>query len=336
MSVLPPAAKKIGLIDYPNERKQHEFEVPLLGGLAITLAVVVGALLLESPVGQYRFLFLSILLIAAIGLLDDIRELTPRVRLIGQIVAASLIVFVDQKVVHSLGEILFIAQSYGLGFLASLFSIVAIVGTINAFNMIDGHDGLAGLCGALSLTAVVTFSVIDGDLEAARVMALFLVGALTFLIFNLPFLVGRSRQIFLGDSGSMLIGLVLAYFLIDQSQSGNHSVRTTAAPWIIGLPLLDMLSVMTLRVFGRRSPFAADRLHIHHLLIDFGLKKYSVLVMLICVQVVFTGVGVFGTLFEWQDGILFWAMFLVLGMYLGLNRALKRIIQRRSVIACEN
>jgi len=336
MSVLPPTARKIGLIDYPNIRKRHELEVPLLGGTAITLAVVVGALLLESSVGQYRFMFLSMLLIAIIGLLDDIRELTPRARLVGQIVAASLIVFVDQKVIHSLGEILFVAQPYSLGILASLFSIVAIVGVINAFNMIDGHDGLAGLCGALSLTAAVTFSAINGDLEAARVMALFLVGVLTFLVFNLSFLIGRNRQIFLGDSGSMLIGLVLAYFLIDLSQSGNDSLRTTAAPWIIGLPLLDMVSVITLRVLGRRSPLAADRLHIHHLLVDFGLKKYPVLVILICVQVVFTAIGVFGTLFEWQDGILFWSMFLVLGMYLGLNRTLKRAIQCRSVMSGEN
>jgi UDP-GlcNAc:undecaprenyl-phosphate GlcNAc-1-phosphate transferase len=227
---------------------------------------------------------------------------------------------VDLLYWYSKGDILFSGHSQGLGIIAAPFTIIAIVGVINAFNMIDGLDGLAGGIALITLGAfILLLHLQPGVTHTLPLLYLLATVTTVFLVFNLEFLVVRNRQVFLGDAGSMFLGLVCVYFLIDFTRPGDEVINVTSAAWIIGFPLLDMMSVMLLRIIKGQSPLKADRLHIHHLLLDLGFGKYTVLVMLLCLHLIFTLIGLLGTLNHWPDGILFWGMFVVLALYVGLN-----------------
>ena len=160
------------------------------------------------------------------------------------------------------------------------------------------HDGIA-------TTAISEF----------KLLGLIFVIVLVFLIFNLPFLVGTRRQVYLGDAGSMVLGLIMVYFFIDLSQrgvpiatSGNPIIKSPSAPWLIALPLMDTVNVTMHRLRSGRSPLRPDRTHIHHLLLDNGVNRYAVLAILIALQLFCSTVGVLGTHQSWPESILFWSM----------------------------
>jgi len=306
-------ALRVGLIDDPDHRKQHRNSVPLVGGLAIWTSLAVVALLFPVPVGDHRLLLLCLLIILMTGVLDDFRELSARVRIIIQMIIASALVYFGDTVVRSLGEVFFIAQPYGLGYAAIPFSIVAIVGTINAFNMIDGHDGLSGGLISVSLLALAGLSFLRAD-DHALALVVIVLTVLSFLWFNLGW-AGERRRVFLGDAGSMSLGLLVGFLLIKLSAPEVGVVKVAAAPWLIALPLLDMFGVMGFRIKEGRSPFHSDRTHIHHLLLAQGWGKSKVLLVLLFTQVILASVGMVGSIRNWNDGLMIWGAFVILGGY---------------------
>jgi len=162
---------------------------------------------------------------------------------------------VDLLYWYSKGDILFSGHSQGLGIIAAPFTIIAIVGVINAFNMIDGLDGLAGGIALITLGAfILLLHLQPGVTHTLPLLYLLATVTTVFLVFNLEFLVVRYRQVFLGDAGSMFLGLVCVYFLIDFTRPGDEVINVTSAAWIIGFPLLDMMSVMLLRIIKGQSP----------------------------------------------------------------------------------
>jgi len=328
MFYLSPIARNINLVDRPNSRKQHELNVPLTGGIAMMISLVLSLLLFQDSFGQYRILFLCICLVVFTGILDDHRDISARVKFVVKLVVALLLVLLDELVIHSLGEILFVPRPYGLGITAIPFTVIAIVGVINAFNMMDGHDGLAGVIAIIGFASLALLVVINGRGQSLLLISLMISVLAAFVLFNLSFIVGRQRQVFMGDAGSMFIGLVMVFLLIDLSTDGSKTLKTTSAAWVIGLPLLDMMSVFILRIANRRSPLSADRLHIHHFLLNLGLGKYTVLLVLVAVQVLFSTIGVLGSLYYWQDGVLFWSMFMILILYLLVNRVVHYNMRR--------
>ena len=318
--LLTPIAHNIGLIDQPDSRKQHSQSTPLTGGISIAFAFGMAVLFLPIGLESYRLLFFSIITIVLIGALDDHRDISPKIKFLFQFAVATVLVLVDDKVVLVIGDIFFFGHSQGLGILAAPFTIIAIVGVINAFNMIDGHDGLTGGVTLITFGAyILLLHLQPGMAHTLPLLYLLATVIAVFLVFNLEFLVGRYRKVFLGDAGSMFLGLVCVYFLINLTKPGIEIINVTSAAWIIGLPLLDMMSVFILRITKGRSPFNADRLHIHHLLLDLGFGKYTVLVMLLSLHLIFTLIGLLGTLYHWPDGILFWGMFVILALYIGFN-----------------
>jgi UDP-GlcNAc:undecaprenyl-phosphate/decaprenyl-phosphate GlcNAc-1-phosphate transferase len=329
---LSPIAKQIGLIDLPDERKRHESSIPLIGGICMAIAFSLSLLLSNASLSDYRVLFFCITVTVITGALDDRNDISAAKKILVQVFVAGLLTYLGHKTIHSLGEILFVPRSYGIGMMAYPFSILAIVGIMNAFNMIDGHDGLAGASALVGFVSLAILCVSKGQIQFLLVIQVAIATLVGFLLFNIPIVFGKNKQVFMGDAGSMFIGLLMVFLLIDLSQNGNYVLKTAAAPWIVGVPLLDMISVMVLRATRKRSILIADRLHIHHMLSDMGLTKYSVLGVLIAVQCIFSAVGVLGTLFKWRDGYLFWSMFLVLGLYLGFNWLIRRVIQSRRTL----
>ena len=317
---LPRVARQIGLLDHPDERKHHETATPLIGGISIALAVSVGVILLQSGISTHRMFLLGFLVICVVGVVDDLVNLAYRVKMFWQIAVALIIVLVAGEQVTHIGYIFFSDVGYGLGPFSQVFTVIGIVGLMNAYNMIDGHDGLAGGCALIALFSMLLILFVIQSAPIPALLILFLIATSTFLIFNFDSVVGLKRRVFLGDAGSLMLGLAIAYFLIKYSGSATGEIKVSAAPWLVGLPLLDMIAVMTRRLLNRRSLFSADRIHFHHVMMDYGLGKGRVLLLALGLQLVFSGIGIFGVLRDWPDGALFWGLFVVLVAYLSIMK----------------
>ncbi len=267
-----------------DERHVHVEKTPPLGGIAIFSGVVF-ALLIWVPNNQFfRFqaVLSSFLIIFLVGVRDDIKPILPWKKFLGQLLAASIVVFkgnVYLKGLHGLAglEEIPLLWGYALGILIVLL-------LINAFNLIDGINGLAGSIATLFSLTIGSWLYLSGA-QAEYFLAFSLAGAtIGFLFYNV-----RSK-IFMGDTGSMLIGLIVAVLLIrflewNEMLSHKHPLQISSAPAIVTglliLPLFDTLRVFVLRLLRGKSPFQADRTHLHHLLLDLGFSHLQATGMLL-------------------------------------------------------
>ena len=352
--LLSPIARSIDLVAYPGGRgiRQHSQPVPLVGGISIILAVCLCALLSPLNLSHFRVLFFSVILLTFVCVLDDHRDIKASIKFLFQIVVVGILISFDDVTVLYLGELFPDQGRQGLGLLAVPFTLVAIIGVMNAVNMIDGHDGLAGSCALITLCAILllpglmvqpeltrlyqhlapdiiveAISTLQVRLEigyAIRSFILFVLAPLIiFIIFNVissP-IFGQNRQVYLGDVGSVFLGLLIAYSLIKLSDSSFYYYQSdagydyyrpgtfipaNAASWFVGLPLVDMIAVLFVRMFKKDSLVIGDRRHLHYLLVDRGWSRLSVLVTLILVHLLLVLIGFMGTVRNWPDFILFW------------------------------
>lgn len=276
--VIITVADKKKLYDVPDARKVHQNPIPSLGGLGIYCGFML-ACLTCMPFKSYsemQFVLAASFVIFFLGLKDDILVLSPIKKFIGQIFAAFLIVYKGGIQIESMQGVLGV---YNLNETASLvFTYLTIIVIVNSFNLIDGIDGLAGTLGLMtSLLFAIYFQQAGYMVDA--ILGYSLAGAsAAFLIFNF-----QPAKIFMGDTGSLLIGLISAVLVIRFiNLAGNPAgpLPIEAAPAIgfivLMVPLMDTLRVFTIRIFNRRSPFSADRNHIHHLLLDRGFSHRAI------------------------------------------------------------
>ena len=281
------------LVDIPNNRTSHKENTPTLGGIGIFAGFVISISICNEfvRINYLPLLLAGILIVFFIGLKDDILIIACIKKLLGEIVAALLITMVaDIRITHFHGFL----GIEDVGYIQSiLFSVFVIVLIINGFNMIDGIDGLAGGVGFLtSLTFGVMFYRMG--LQGETFLSFAMAGALlAFLWFNC---VSRKKKIFMGDSGAFILGLVQAVLAIKVLEfEGNSSLNfywgsTPAITFgILIIPLFDTLSVVMIRIAHGRSPFKADKEHIHHRLLDLGLSHLQASGLLIIVNLFFIG-----------------------------------------------
>lgn len=278
IGLLRPLAVRVGLVDVPNERKSHGTPTPLVGGLAIFSGLVIGFFLcrdgpaIPSDAEIYSF-FGAGLLLVTVGVIDDFLELSPLVKFIAQIFAALLMIFGAGVVLTDLGALTPDGSLLQLGVLAVPFTVFATLGIINALNMCDGLDGLSGSLTLTSLSGLILAAYLWGsavDLALLPSLGMAIIG---FLLFNRR-LLGRQRAyVFMGDAGSMFLGLALTWYAISLSQGEERALPPSAALWFLMVPIFDAVSMMLRRILRGRSPFAADREHLHHV---FLLAGYTV------------------------------------------------------------
>lgn len=255
-------------------------------------------------------LLMALFLLIIVGILDDKYDIPALWKLGGQVAAALIVCLGSHVVVTSLGT-LPSGNELLLGPLALPLSILALVGLINAMNMIDGLDGLAAGLALLALAHLVIAMQLIGKPIAPINLAQTLVicGALAgFLVLNLGFVSGH--KIFLGDAGSMLLGLFIGVQLIEASQRQplTDTLPTSLVPWMVAVPVIDTLRLIFTRARQGRSPLSPDRMHLHHILLDKGLSPRLVLItMLALAEVLFWG-GL--ALSEW-DSLLAGGLFLL-------------------------
>jgi UDP-GlcNAc:undecaprenyl-phosphate GlcNAc-1-phosphate transferase len=314
-----PVAKSIGLVDVPNERKIHQGAIPLIGGVAIFVAVLlaqsVEAFLLSSvsSLSDYISFYIAGALLVLVGVVDDFREVSPRARIACEIIAALIVVYGADTVVRSFGSMSFEGGEVGLGVFAVPFTVFAIVSLINAVNMSDGLDGLAGTLTLVPVLGFIAATVYIGNGQDLFLVSCFAASILAFLLFNVTIPGKRRALIFLGDSGSMLLGLALAWFAIRLSQGDNAAISPAATLWFFALPVYDTVCMTARRLLRRRSLFSADKEHIHHVFLLAGFTVTETVVIMGSLAVFGVIVGLAGTYYEISDLALAGA-FLILGL----------------------
>jgi len=270
MRLLRPVARRLDLLDYPQGRKDHAEPTPVTGGLAILIGCLAAFFLFQNPasVGLQAFSAAALLLVA-VGLWDDMRDVRWYWRILAQVAAALIVIFWGGVRVEQLGPV-FGLPELSLGWLSVPFTVFATVGIINAVNMIDGADGQAGLLGLAALVMLMVAALYAGNTLLAERTSVLAGGLAGFLIWNLRLPWRPRANAFLGNAGSALLGLVIAWVSFRLTQNPGHPVNPVLALWLLPIPVMDCLVVSVRRMRQGRSPFFADRNHIHHILQDAG------------------------------------------------------------------
>jgi UDP-GlcNAc:undecaprenyl-phosphate GlcNAc-1-phosphate transferase len=270
-------AAVIGLTDRPGPRKVHATPVPRVGGLAMTAGLLAPVLLTVPLTAPVRGLLLGLTVLLLLGLWDDRFTLGYRAKFAGQVIAVGLAMIVGG--IH-IGPLNVAGLETVSAPLAALITFVFLIGITNALNLADGLDGLAGGLVLLCLCAIALFATMSGH-TAVTAIALIEAGAvLGFLRFNT-----HPARIFMGDSGSQMLGFSVGALALLATQ-GESSPLSAALPLLLlGLPIVDTMTVMWTRLRAGRSPFAADNNHLHHRLLALGFAHREAVVLIYLLQV---------------------------------------------------
>lgn len=300
--------ERIGLVDKPNERKHHVGSIPLVGGLSICLSIVYFVSSNPSILPHSVLYIISIVLLVAVGVLDDKFDISVRLRMGVQALLALSMMHIAGIKLSMLGNILGLGDLVLPSYVDQIITILAVIGGINAFNMVDGIDGLLGGLASVTLAAIGLLFYYAGFYELAYLCLAFIVIMLPYILFNLGFF-GRTRKVFMGDAGSMLIGFTVIWILIDGSQATNsiETFRPVTALWLIALPLFDMVAIMMRRVRRGDSPFKPDREHLHHICQRIGLKSHQTLFAICGLAMFFAAIGVIGEVYAVPEYVMFYS-----------------------------
>ncbi|MDI6802813.1 MAG: hypothetical protein QME58_03070 [Bacteroidota bacterium] len=310
--VLTPAiislAKYAGAMDIPNERKVHKFPIPRLGGLAIYLSFFISLVLCIYFNPTINFinpstgimLLVSLTLVLILGIWDDIKQISPGKKFIGQWLAATLVYLAGFRISAITSP--FDLELMNLGIFDYPATILWIVGITNAFNLIDGLDGLASGIALIASITMFSLSLLRDDLTSSFLSLLLIGATLGFLRYNF-----NKAKIFLGDSGSLFIGFALAILSMMSTTKGSTAFSIIVPILILGLPIMDTLLSMLRRSmrsivgdyedsrpFIKKvvSIFYPDKGHVHHRLMSFGISDRKVVIILYVVSIIFS-VGAF-------------------------------------------
>lgn len=331
MRVSLAVARKCNFYDKPDARKQHLVPTPFIGGIGLCLTL--GTLILIGSYwepaawpGYTLGLILGVSLMLLVGVIDDRKPIRARYRFIAQIIAGLLVISLGDTIIRALGEV-FVPYVLGLSFLAIPFTVIAITGLTNALNMSDGVDGL---CGGYSTVILCWFAVcmfliddpakgVNSIQELAPILIPTIAALLVFLVgynYRIP---GRSSATaFLGDNGSMILGLIIAWVAIRVSSGfGNYQgMPPVIAVWVVALPLFDMIACMVRRHFVEgNTPMTADRRHLHHTLMDLGLNHSQTTFALLVLSALTGLIGVVGWQSNLPEYVMFWSLFSLLVVY---------------------
>ncbi len=288
-------AKK--LFEAFDERKIHSGSIPPLGGVAIFIGFVISTIIATDGYSfdSLKYIIASVVLMFFIGLKDDLMVISARKKLVVQIFASVLLITLGNVRITNLHGLL---EIYELHYFVSLpITLFIMLGVINAFNLIDGIDGLAS---GLAIVATIFFGLwflFDNKIQFA-IMSFAMTGSLSgFFLYNV---FGSRNKLFMGDTGSLIIGLIISTIAIKFNEFNvikDYAVTVNSAPSIsiaiIIVPLIDTLRVITIRIKQKKSPFSPDKNHIHHRLLELAPSHLQVTVILVAATLLITGIAIF-------------------------------------------
>lgn len=309
-----PLSYRIGLLDCPGGRKCHDGIIPLVGGVAMFTGILLAICNLPIEITSYTALVAGVTVMVVIGVVDDLKDLSTRWRFIAQILAATLMIFLGDVMLSDLGRLLS-NNLFSLGVFAIPFTIFAVIGGINATNMTDGVDGLAGSMVLVILGAFAFVAAMAGLHSDLLVLLTVMASIVAFLCFNFP-IPGRKRAlVFMGDGGSMFLGFIVAWYSISLTQGEHAVISPITALWILGLPILDTIAIMTRRLLRGRSPLAPDREHFHHILQVAGLSRLKIVIIMMMISSILAAIGISAEYFSVPEYIMFYSYAIILGLY---------------------
>lgn len=273
-------ADRLQLIDVPNQRSAHKAPTPRGGGIAFTLAALIGLLLFHTDTWlDHLPLLTAILLVMSVGVLDDRHDVSPRFKFI-VIALATLILYEAGLTIDAVGSYCGFDLHFGL--LSIPFTFFALAGFSNAFNLIDGIDGLAGTLSLLILGSFLLLGWHNHDTLLFQLSTFFIVGVIAFLLFN-----WNPAAIFMGDSGSLTLGFLISTLSI----LALKYLPSVSILYLGAVPILDTLVAMIRRKRHGRSALSPDRCHIHHLLLHHTHSAPRTVGLIVALQMPFTFVG---------------------------------------------
>lgn len=307
-------AKKVGLVDMPNSRKHHNGAVPLVGGIAVFVTIA-QFIYLNSFIIPHAELFLSsIAILTVLGALDDKFDISFKIRLIAQVLLAVCMMLFTEFELNMVGNILG-TGAIEFGALAPVVTIFGVIGAINAFNMVDGIDGLLGGISIVTFASLGLVLSSNGQADLAYLCLGLIVALIPYVAFNMGWL-GRTRKVFMGDAGSMMIGFTVIWLLLSASQvKGSPIIRPVTGLWLIGLPLMDMAAVMYRRIKRGSSPFKPDRDHLHHICLNLGMGKYITLAVICFLTALMCTIGIVGEILQIPEPVMFFGFLICFYTY---------------------
>lgn len=303
-------ARLVGLLDRPDDRKNHEGHVPLVGGLAIFSSLLLTPLFIQEQIEHFGVFLVCICFLLIMGLLDDVLEIKVSVRILAQVLAASFMALVGGVMLTDFGNISPSGVFY-LGSFSFFITVFATAGTINAVNFSDGLDGLAS---GLVLIIFSFFAIATALAERwaeLEILLLLISTLLAFLMFNARWAGRKKAAVFLGDAGSMCLGFTVAWFAIDLTQGDDRVVTPVTVLWFFALPLFDTVGVMLRRILKSQSPLLPDREHLHHIFEHAGFSVGQTVLVIYVLALLMGGVGLFAWYFRISEFYMF-VLFLVL------------------------
>lgn len=309
LKVFYPVAVRLRLVDQPNERKLHNGEIPLVGGIAMFVAFVIALISSIPEFKQIHGFLIATTIIVMIGVLDDHRDISVRLRFLLQAIVVLFMTLYSGVVVNSLGSLHGMGPVLLAGW-AIPFTIIAAIGSMNATNMIDGLDGLAGSTTMVCFLSVIFLDVAQGSIATKPL--LFVAVLIPFILNNLS----KNRKVFMGDSGSMFLGFGVAWVLTEATQGESAVMAPVTALWLFAIPLIDMWAIMYRRVRKGQSPFLPDRDHLHHIFLRAGFSDRWTLRIMSLLAAICAGIGILGEVNHVPEWIMFGGFLFLLGLYM--------------------
>lgn len=276
-------AQKVGAVDVPKDsRRVHKHPIPRMGGLAIFIGFVLSVVLFARIDTQMRGILLGSVIIVVVGVVDDITPLPAILKLIVQIIAALVAVAFGVRIEFLANPIWWSDTMYiDFGFLSIPVTVLWIVGLTNAVNLIDGLDGLAVGVSAIASIAMMTISLAMGQWNTAIIIAALVGACFGFMPFNL-----NPARIFMGDTGALMLGYVMACISIIGLLK-FYAIVSFAVPLLaLGLPIFDTAFAIIRRLAHGQNPMSPDRGHFHHRLIDMGLSQKQAVALLYAISAI--------------------------------------------------
>ncbi|WP_141432903.1 glycosyltransferase family 4 protein [Bacillus sp. 03113] len=301
-------AFKIGATDKPNQRKVHQKIMPRLGGLAIYLSFLIGILIIQPIEEVHLPIVIGSAIIILTGIVDDIKELSPKIKLLGQIVAAFIVVVIGGMNVE------FINLPFGgkidFGFLSIPFTMIWIIGITNAINLIDGLDGLASGVSTIALFSIAGMAALFGNPYVVVIALIVAFSTLGFLVFNF-----HPAKIFMGDSGALFLGYIIAVLSILGFK--NVTFISLVIPVIIlGVPISDTFFAIIRRVVNKQSISAPDKSHLHHCLLRIGYSHKQTVLLIYAMSAIFSlAAFIFSLSTVWGSLIMLFSMIITIEIF---------------------
>ncbi|MBP1762511.1 MAG: glycosyl transferase, family 4 [Firmicutes bacterium] len=304
-------AYRLGAIDQPDKRKVHQTAMPRMGGLAIFLAFMLCVLLGVKVSGPYVGIVIGAVIIFIVGILDDVYQLSARVKLAGQIVATAVAVYFG-VVIH------FVSNPFdgmlALGYLSIPLTFLWIVGITNAINLIDGLDGLAaGVAGIAGITMGIV-ALMQGQMETALIAFTLVAAIMGFLPYNF-----HPARTFMGDCGSNFLGFILACLAVTGVAKSTALISLVIPIVILGIPIFDTFFAIFRRIYKKTPIFMPDKDHLHHRLLKMGYSHQTTVLIIYAISGFFALTAIVLSWFNNPKATVVLA-FLLLLMVIGANR----------------